>query len=131
MAAAPAIPVRVFGRHKHAQKRGADVPRADVEDKQRTPGCDERPADREGRRRLAKRQIGHELGHQPGDQLDVSIVGDQQVPGVLQRLGQEDLQILGVDTVPGREVAARDAHQHYEDPEKDGDDLEEDGQAAR
>ena len=50
---------------------------------------------------------------------------------MLERLGQEDLQILGVDTIPGREVAARDAHQHYEDPEKDGNDLEEDGQAAR
>jgi hypothetical protein len=48
----------------------------------------------------------------------------------LQRLGQEDLQILGVDPIPGREVASRDARQHYEDPEKDGDDLEEDGQAA-
>ena len=57
--------------------------------------------------------------------------GTSRCQGCLQRLGQEDLQILGVDTIPGREVAARDAHQHYEDPEKDRGDLEEDGQAAR
>lgn len=53
------------------------------------------------------------------------------MPGFLQRLRQEDFQILGVDTIPGREPDARDAHQHHEDPEKDRGDLEENGQAAR
>ena len=49
---------------------------------------------------------------------------------MLQRLDQEDTEILGIDTVPGRD-RARDAHQHHQDPEGDRGGQEEDGQAAR
>ena len=118
------------GEHE-SQHHGADVPRADVEDEQRASGRDERSGDREDGRRVAQRQIGRELGDQPRDELDVSVVRDQQVPGFLQRLRHEDLQILGVDAIPDREPGARDAHQHHEDPESDRGDLQENGKAAR
>jgi hypothetical protein len=101
-----------------------------MEDEQRASGRDQRPADREGGRRVAQRQIDHELGDQPRDKLKVPRGRDQQVPGVLQRLDQEDTEVLGIDTVPGRD-RARDAHQHHQDPKRDRGGQEEDGQAAR
>jgi hypothetical protein len=49
---------------------------------------------------------------------------------VLQRLDQEDTEVLTIDTVPGRD-RARDAHQHHQDPEGDHGGQEQDRQAAR
>ena len=106
------------------------MPRTRMEDEQRTSGRDQRPADREGGRRVAQRQIEHELGDQPRDELKVPRVRDQQVPRVRQHLDQEDTEILAVDTVPGRD-RARDAHQHHQYPEGDHGRQEQDRQAAR
>ena len=57
--------------------------------------------------------------------------GSSRGQGCCSAWTRKTLQILGVDTVPGRDRGARDAHQHHEDPEGDRGDQEEDGQAAR
>ena len=49
---------------------------------------------------------------------------------MLQRLDQEDTEVLAIDTVPGRD-RARDAHQHHQYPKGDHGGQEEDRQAAR
>ena len=91
------------GEHE-SQHRGADVPRADVEDEQRASGRDERSGDREGGRRARAAADRSRTGRSAGGTSSMyPLFGDQQVPGFLQRLRQEDFQILGVDTIPDRE----------------------------
>ena len=166
MAAAPAIPARVRGRHSAAQNSANSryqgqltplsaisscatgssttarastarspaertMPRAGLEDEQRAAGRDQRPADREGGRRVAQRQIDHELANQPRDELKVPRVRGQHGPRVLQRLDQVDTEVLGIDTVPGRDRGTRDAHQHDQDPQGDHGRQQEHEHAAR
>ena len=80
------------------------------------PDRDDRPGRREARGGRPQRQQRHELADQPGDELQVAVIGDEQVPRALQRLDEEDPVVLGVHAVPGRDAA--DAGQQHDRPRR-------------
>ncbi len=85
-----------------AQPRRADMPGAGAEDEQRARGRDDRAGDGEEQRRVRQRQHGRALADQLLGDRQVPVVRRQQVrPGVLQRLDEVGVVVVGVDAGPG------------------------------
>ena len=85
-----------------AQRPGPDVPGAGMEDVKPAGGRDERPGYREYHGHLAQRHVSRQLRDHMGNNLHVSVLRREQLPGMLQRPHEECPIVIQVQRIPGR-----------------------------